>query len=118
MKTPIAKRRRLVAKWRRSHPQTMTDFARSIGVQQSTFWRWTRDYLEEIPSAAPMAGFVELAAIDPAAVSPTGLEPPVEPVDALSIRLQGPHGIDAVLHFHAPPSSSRLAEMLRGVLGC
>ena len=43
--TPLSEQRRLVARWRKSG-MSMNRFAESVGVPDSTFWRWTRKYPE------------------------------------------------------------------------
>ena len=113
MQTPIKERRRLVSQWRRAQPQTMSDFARAIGVPKSTFWRWTRELPEHAPDVAASPTFIELTAADLESI-----ETSEAPTQALSIRLQGPANAEAQLHFDTPPSPVRLAEMLRGVLAC
>lgn len=112
--TPVAERRRLVACWRSAHPRpSMTAFARSIGVAQSTFWRWTRDFADDTPAdggilAEPAAAFVELATLELA--SPGG--------EGLSLRLEGSAGISAILDFDVPPPASWLGEVLNQALSC
>lgn len=100
--TPISEQRRLVASWRRSG-LSVTGFARSVGIAQSTFWRWTRKHAETaVVPATP--GFIEIA---PA--------PEPEPV-AVQLQVQGSPAV--LLTFEGLPDATWLGTMVREVTAC
>ena len=103
--TPISERRRLVAQWRHSsHALSMSAFARSVGVPQSTFARWTRELTEDPPTPT----FVEL----------TSNERPTTAPPRLSLQLEVADEVDLHLLFNAQPTRAWLGKVLRGVFSC
>lgn len=98
--TPISEQRRLVANWRHSN-LSIGRFADSVGVAQSTFWRWTRKYAETavVPT---MPEFIEV----------TEAPAPV----AVQLRVQGSRAV--LLTFDALPDATWLGTVVKEVTTC
>lgn len=100
--TPISEQRRLVASWRRSD-LSIAGFAKSVGIAESTFGRWTRKHAETavVPTTPE---FIEIAAA-----------PVPEPV-AVQLQVQG--SLAVLLTFDALPDATWLGTVVREVTAC
>jgi hypothetical protein len=99
----VSEQRRLVSRWRRSD-LSMVRFAESVGIPQSTFWRWTHKYADEHVVVPTRPEFIEVTAA-------TVAEP-------LSVRLQAQDLPAIVLTFDRLPDAAWLGAVLRGVAAC
>ncbi|MCP4244625.1 MAG: hypothetical protein GY772_29130 [bacterium] len=102
-RTPISEQRRLVARWRKSN-LSVSRFARSVGVPDSTFWRWTRTHTAGVVVVPTTPAFIEVTA-----------EPVVEPV-AVQVQVQGMAGV--LLTFDALPDATWFGAVVREVTAC
>ncbi len=101
--TPVAEQQRLVARWRRSQ-QSMSAFARSVGVAPSTFSRWIHRTTPESTAVTPTPSFIEVSPVSaPASFS-------------VQLELQGQSALE--LTFEAPPAPTWFAMVLREVMAC
>jgi hypothetical protein len=106
-RTPISEQKRLVARWRHTG-QTMAGFALSVGVPESTFWRWTRKFPArppsalEVPAVMPRPAFVEVT--------------PASAQFAVRVQLSGHAAIE--LAFDDAPAPAWFAAVLREVTAC
>lgn len=100
--TPIFEQRRLVASWRGSD-LSITGFARSVGIAQSTFWGWTRKHAETavVPTTPE---FIEIA--------PSPAPVPV----VVQLQVQGAPAV--LLTFDALPDATWLGTVVREVTAC
>jgi len=100
--TPISEQRRLVASWRRGD-LSIAGFARSVGISESTFWRWTRKHAAT--AVVPMTPeFIEITAA-----------PASEPV-AVQLQVQGSAAV--LLTFDALPDATWFGTVVREVTAC
>lgn len=101
---PVSEQRRLVARWRRSD-MSVTGFARSVGIPQSTFWNWTRKHVDDDSVVPTPAEFIEVAVEEPVS----------EPV---SVRVQTQDLPAILLTFDQLPDATWFGAVLRGVVAC
>ena len=100
-RTPVSEQRRLVALWRQSD-QTMACFCKSVGVAESTFWRWTRNHAEETAVVSTRPSFVEVTVLP-------------EPV---AVQLQVEGRAPVVLTFEGLPDAGWFGAVVREVTAC
>lgn len=101
-RTPLSEQRRLVASWRRSD-KSINGFAKSVGISESTFWRWTRKHAATVV-VPTTPEFIEL----PAA-------PASEPV-AVQVQVRGSAAV--LLTFDALPDATWFGTVVREVTAC
>ena len=82
----------------------MAGFAKSIGVPQSTFVKWTQKYTAETAVAVAAPAFIEVTA-----------EPITVPV---AVQLQVENARAVRLTFEALPDASWFAAVVREVTSC
>jgi hypothetical protein len=106
-RTPISEQRRLVARWRRSQ-QSISAFALTAGIPESTFWRWTHKFPAEPPST-----------LAPPVVVPTPTFVEVSPAPAMfTVRVQLVERAAVDLTFDDAPAPAWFAAVLREVTAC
>ena len=103
-RTPISEQRRLVARWRSSQ-QSVASFAETVGIPESTFYRWTRKYVDDGAVAPPAPAFIEVTA-----------EPQVAEPVSIGLEVQGAPGL--LLTFEGLPDPRWFGAVVREVIAC
>ena len=105
--TPIAEQQRLVSQWRNSH-RSISAYAQSIGIPESTFSTWTRKYRPEVTAVARAPSFIE--------VTPAPTPAPGQAPLSVRVALKGRPGLEVT--FDVLPEPMWFATVLREVTRC